>query len=67
VDIYFTAAGMIDIPTRRNPCYDERDKGKTAGIPLYSIKWENGVSPFLGLHRTLHKLLPYNVVAQWIF
>lgn len=39
-----------------NPCSDGRNMGKSAKLPLCSIRTKgNGVTPFTELHRTLHK------------
>ena len=47
VDIYFTAAGNDRYSYRTgNPCYDEGNTGKPAGLPLCSITKEYGATHF---------------------
>lgn len=67
VDIYFTAAVMIDIPTEQEilAMYDGRNTGKSARLPLCNITRRYGVTHFTELHRILHKKLPYLALPTW--
>lgn len=63
VDIYFTAVGMIDIPTEPgNPRYDEGNPAKPAELQICGITKGHGVTHFTELHRTLHK---YFLIWRW--
>ena len=46
---------------RRTPCYDGEYTKESGGIPSCRIAKGDGATPFTGLHRTLHKILPYVV------
>lgn len=46
---------------RRTSCYDGGYTKESGGIPPCSIAKGNGATLFTGLHRTLHKILPYVV------
>lgn len=64
VDVYFTAVGMIDIPTEQeNSCNDGRNAKKSSAVSFYRIIRKT-VQPISELHRIGIKLKhPYVVLA----